>query len=559
MNIYARSLALVALALFTTGVANAASFEARYSDDGLGTKQLIRITEESVDAEKMISETSFPRYVVEHDQPSLDKIVVLRAVSMKVLNEELNLRGVDSLEPLSATEALVEAADEVVTLVDSGPAANRIDVVFMGDGYTLSERGKFFSDMQRMIDDMFRDETFKSYLPLFNVHVVFRASNESGIGKNNRSKDTAYGLYRDGNTLRAIYASNSRAAQSSCNKAPGCDYPVIIANDPHYGGLGGQFAISTSSVTSGTKVLRHELGHNFGRVGEEYDGGGYFGANHSGSVNRLSWNHWATEKTVVAEPSKSRFVKWPWHNLNRGNYTASFSSNGDYDHATMRFSASGMGSDDSLSIEVDGDPLDYLGPQTEDRMFHNYDFAGGFTSGSHKIIFKELISDNNNWVSSINIQEFKAGYHFEDTFVGAFPMYSKSGNVDGYRSNHEKCLMRNMNSKHFCSVCQENNWMQFFGKIDLIDGIESQKDATATSVTLKTLEIGQLYSSSTDGSVLEVKWFKNGSEVSSLADLVEWTMPTRDAQGSWKVEVQFKSPEIRKNFSRFADSATISL
>ena len=101
--------------------------------------------------------------------------------------------------------------------------------------------------------------------------------------------------------------------------------------------------------------------------------------------------------------------------------------------------------------------------------------------------------------------------------------------------------------------------MQFFGKIDLIDGIESQKDATATSVTLKTLEIGQLYSSSTDGSVLEVKWFKNGSEVSSLADLVEWTMPTRDAQGSWKVEVQFKSPEIRKNFSRFADSATISL
>ena len=49
-----------------------------------------------------------------------------------------------------------------------------------------------------------------------------------------------------------------------------------------WGGLGGRYAITTRSLTSGSMVLRHELGHNFSNVGEEYDGGQvYSGANFS--------------------------------------------------------------------------------------------------------------------------------------------------------------------------------------------------------------------------------------------------------------------------------------
>ena len=43
-----------------------------------------------------------------------------------------------------------------------------------------------------------------------------------------------------------------------------------------YGGLGGQFVIGTKSATTGTVVLRHEMGHNFINVGEEYDGGNVY-------------------------------------------------------------------------------------------------------------------------------------------------------------------------------------------------------------------------------------------------------------------------------------------
>ena len=68
--------------------------------------------------------------------------------------------------------------------------------------------------------ELFAGDTLRSYLPIFNVHAVFRASAESGIGKNDRPKNTAYRLYREGNTLRAIFPGDSSAAHDSCSQAP---------------------------------------------------------------------------------------------------------------------------------------------------------------------------------------------------------------------------------------------------------------------------------------------------------------------------------------------------
>lgn len=130
----------------------------------------------------------------------------------------------------------------------------------MGDGYTKEEKDKFLGDMKRLHYEMFTGVTFSSYLPLFNIWAVYRSSVESGIGTHGKPKNTAYGLYRIGTELRGVYWSKPGNARQSC-KATGpnaCDYPTIIGNDPYYGGLGGEFTISTSSPTSGTVVLRHE-------------------------------------------------------------------------------------------------------------------------------------------------------------------------------------------------------------------------------------------------------------------------------------------------------------
>ena len=84
---------------------------------------------------------------------------------------------------------------EVRELVKTGRDENRIVLAIIGDGYTLEEKDKYFGDVNRMVDDLFREITFKSYLPLFNIYVVFTPSNDSGI-TDLVEKDTAFGLYR---------------------------------------------------------------------------------------------------------------------------------------------------------------------------------------------------------------------------------------------------------------------------------------------------------------------------------------------------------------------------
>lgn len=519
----------------------------KYEDNGTGSRRLISMqTVDASAAPEMLSpvhEISMPQFIAEHQPLGTASIIDVwlqdEAAAAKLISERSISEAVEPEFEL--------ASDELFTIVESGPSANRIDLVFMGDGYTQAERQKFISDIQRMVNDMFVGDTFASYLPVFNVYAVFRASNVSGIGRNDRARDTAYGLYRAGNTLRAIYPTNTAALRTSCRAAPGCDYPVVIANDPYYGGLGGEFAISTSSETSGTVVLRHELGHNFGRVGEEYDGGGYFGANNSSSVSALKWKHWATEAATKAEPNKARFLDWPWHNLSQGPYKAGFTCDADYPYAAIRFSASGLASDNSLKIELDGTEMQFTGPGTDDRSFHNFETTG-FGAGRHEMQFTEQEHDGNNWISSITIHEYAANYHFDPAYIGAFPVFSQSGGVAGYRSTHETCLMRNMQSTSFCAVCQENNWLEFFGKVKMIDSVTATPNGSNVTMNLETQKLGQFRAGTiADSGHLDIRWTKNGQAVDSLNDQSSWNLPVQDAQGKWAVVVTYKSPEVRKD------------
>lgn len=547
------------LFLFGSSAAAAELHYLKYEDNGAGLRRIIEEKTVSDREAPQFSgerhEVSYPQFVAEHQPIGPETVVEVWSRSkddaLRVTKERALTR------PAKAElEAAEDSADELFTIVESGSPENRIDLVFMGDGYTQDERQKFIDDIQRMVNDMFVGQTFASYLPVFNVYAVFRASAESGIGRNDRPKNTAYRLYREGNTLRAIYPGNTSALRASCRVAPGCDYPVVIANDPHYGGLGGEFAVSTSSPTSGTVVLRHELGHNFGRVGEEYDGGGYFGANNSSSVNSLKWRHWATQSNVRAEPSKARFLAWPWHNLSSGPYNARFTCDEDYPHATLRFSASGFGAQDSLKLELDGKRLDWTSSGTDDRSFHNYEF-NGFGRGAHQLTFTEMENDGNNWVSSISIHEYGADYNFDPSYIGAYPVFSQSGSVAGYRPSHETCLMRDMQSVQFCAVCQENNWVEFFQRVKLIDTLDVERSGSGVSVKLETLKLGQ-FRGSEDPGTMEIRWQRNGQPVDAFNDMAAWSLPARDAEGRWTAEVVYKTPEIRKQTVRDEKSVTIN-
>lgn len=48
---------------------------------------------------------------------------------------------------------------------------------------------------------------------------------------------THFGLYRDGTELRGVYTSKPETARQACLALGSkCDYPIILGNDPLYGG-----------------------------------------------------------------------------------------------------------------------------------------------------------------------------------------------------------------------------------------------------------------------------------------------------------------------------------
>lgn len=158
------------------------------------------VVEQSVGRQNRVSKEEI---LILQDEPDAQKLIEIiggsaAAVDFRVL--ERCPKGITS-SPAGATKrtALRLATADVPMIkkiVDSGNPSNRIDVVFMGDGYTLSEESKFFDDIQRLTDEMFTGDTFAQYLPLFNVWAAFLPSNESGIGVGGEPKDTAFGLYR---------------------------------------------------------------------------------------------------------------------------------------------------------------------------------------------------------------------------------------------------------------------------------------------------------------------------------------------------------------------------
>ena len=421
---------------------------------------------------------------------------------------------------------------EVRELVKTGSDENRIVLVIIGDGYTLEEKEKYYKDVNRMVDDLFREVTFKSYLPLFNIYAVYTPSNDSGI-TDLIEKDTAFGLYRaPKGSKRGIMPGDRLAMERALNLASSkVDYPIVIANDDYYGGLGGRYAITTRSLNSGSMVLRHELGHNFSNVGEEYDGGQvYSGANFSRSSN-VPWKHWG-EGEVEVHRAKFLTGAYVWKDLTNSDFVDSFSFPNAPGHTfSMKLSSVGWTNSEEVKVLLDGKELELNGVFTEDRSFFNT-VRTELGSGQHEIRVHDHSQDGDNVLAYANAYAFPKNYNFKPNVVGAFNVFDAYSEERGFRPTHNQCLMRNMRSKVFCPVDQENIWLRFFKVVNLIDNVK-----VAEKVRIETVDLPGL----------EIRWFKRGfwgneEELTELRGKREVTL----VKGKYLAQVEFKTKEIRK-------------
>lgn len=189
---------------------------------------------------------------------------------------ELGRDHVDRLLRTSAAKVTAKAAS-TTTLVDSGAAADRLDLVFVGDGYTAAEMGKWQTDAQTVVNGLMSDPLFNVYRRRINIRRVDVASAESGVD------EPDLGIYRDtaldsafncANIDRLLCANNAKVQSivGAVLQADARDVVIVVANSTRYGGSGGSIA-AISMHAAAVELALHELGHTLFGLADEYDYG----------------------------------------------------------------------------------------------------------------------------------------------------------------------------------------------------------------------------------------------------------------------------------------------
>lgn len=447
---------------------------------------------------------------------------------------------------------------EVRNLVVQGDARNRINLTILGDGYLVSQKEKFFLDAQNIVRGLFGARAFSSYKSLFNVYAVFVPSNEEGVGDGG-PKNTAFKLYRiPKGSKRGIIApeEGERALEDAIRLSPATDYPIVIANDEFYGGLGGRFAITTSSQLSGLVVLRHELGHNFGEVGEEYDNGQvYYGANSSDSpsLTELPWRHWIDQKLEVYEAElltkgQDAFL---WKNLKDGGYEANLDMPQALNRLYLILSSVGWETKDDVNINLDGKALKYTGKFHADRSFYFIPPMAVASGQMHKLSITENIKDDDNVLGFAFAYAVPENYDFSPNKLGAFATYNINGKKS-YRPTHQSCAMRDMELDVFCPIDKENMWIKFLNRTSLIDNLRIKSENGKNVLMLRTQSLPGFMS---------INWYlvSNGNTASLPEFDDKLAIPIDGLKGSVRVKVKFSTPEVKINSKLLEQSKDIQL
>jgi hypothetical protein len=164
----------------------------------------------------------------------------------------------------------------VVPVSVGGDASNRLDVVFLGDGYTAAEMGQFAADVNTATAGLLAQAPFDEYRGYLNIRRIEVASADSGVSHPNLgvTKNTAFGAYYNCGGIERLICANMGAVLSVVQGAlPASerDLVILLVNDTEYGGSGGTITIASMNSASIELVL-HETGHTLGQLADEYGG-----------------------------------------------------------------------------------------------------------------------------------------------------------------------------------------------------------------------------------------------------------------------------------------------
>ncbi|HLQ37328.1 MAG TPA: M64 family metallopeptidase [Planctomycetota bacterium] len=181
-----------------------------------------------------------------------------------------------------------------------GRSDNRIDIVVMGDGFTLDKQNAF-ADLAKSIPKNFaRDPVLEEYIDYHNFWQAFVVSKEEGIDGFNRKYDTALNGYMiDGSHEQA--AVDHAAVHKMLNIVGETDgLAIVFVRAGHLGTGGGGVAVIGGREDD---TVIHEWGHAFAGLADEYIDQVYSGhagsginVSGTGDPKKVPWRHWLEAK-----------------------------------------------------------------------------------------------------------------------------------------------------------------------------------------------------------------------------------------------------------------------
>lgn len=220
--------------------------------------------------------------------------------------DELWSGTVDPRSRFVDRSALIPVGD-VLTIVENGPPATRVDLLILGEGYTAEQAGDLRADVERLVGVLFETEPFRSRQADFNVRALHVPSAEPGISNPRAGvwRDTPLGLSFnafDSDRYVLTYANEALREAAAC--AP-YDALVLFFNDRKYGG-GGIFNLWCTVSTKSNQapyLFVHEFGHSFAGLADEY----YTSQVSYEEFNAPGVEPWEPNVTALLDPAR---LKW---------------------------------------------------------------------------------------------------------------------------------------------------------------------------------------------------------------------------------------------------------
>ena len=171
------------------------------------------------------------------------------------------------------------------TIATNGPASNRVNLVFLSEGYTAGQLpGVFLRDATNAANAFFAAQPYAEYQTYFNVFAIAIPSIQSGSDHPGSGiyRDTYFNSTFDPGDYLISFPPDWADADSSHGQGkvdallqthvPGPALPVLLVSDPLLGGSdgGGKTAVVSTNGNSFANFLVHETGHVFGGLGDEY-------------------------------------------------------------------------------------------------------------------------------------------------------------------------------------------------------------------------------------------------------------------------------------------------